>query len=334
MTATATRTKTPAKRPAPRKKKPARRGALHLFTPVLAAVVAAAGVATIYRVFVLSALGQEIDTAALRNSEVGHERAVEIMQRALNGTSLASLVLVCVAIALIGIIRRRADLAVAAAVMVVGANATSRLLKLRLPRPELDGYPMPNSFPSGHTTAAASVAFALVLVLPLAIRGLVSLIGAAYVAVIAVATVWAEWHRPSDTIAALLVVLAWGGLVTFFLRVRLRRREPGPVERPGRLATGLFVAGGALSALVAGVGLGAVVLSERVTPDLVSGRFAFLTGAAAITAAVAAVFLIWARLAAGDQPPLESSGPAARPKPSVSGARSEAPETTSKEVQP
>lgn len=307
----------PAKRPRP--PKPVSRSGVHMFTPLLTAILAAAGVAVIYRVFVLSALGQDIDTQALRNADVGHERAVQIMDRALNGTSLVSLVLVCVAIALIGIVRRRADLAVAAAIMVIGANVTSRLLKMRLERPDLDGSAMSNSFPSGHATAAASVAFALVLVLPLAVRGVVSLIGAGYVAVIAVATVWAEWHRPSDTIAALLVVLAWGGLMTFWLRVKNRRR-PGTIERANRLPTVLFVVGGTISALITGVGLGAVVLSERVTPDLVSGRFAFLTGAAAITAAVAAVFLLWVRLAAGDQPAADAP---------VSKARSE---TTPKEA--
>ena len=70
---------------------------------------------------------------------------------------------------------------------------------------------------------------------------MVALIGASYVTVIAVATVWAEWHRPSDTIAALLVVLAWGGLVSAVLRAR---PAPGPrrrVERPSRLATLLFL---------------------------------------------------------------------------------------------
>jgi membrane-associated phospholipid phosphatase len=306
MTAVATRTKPAAPRKTT-KRKPQHRSAFHVVTPLIAAVLAAAGVAAVHQIFVRSALGQEIDTTALRNSEVGHARAVEIMERTLNGTSLVSLVLVCVAIALIGVVRRRADLAIAAGVLVIGANATTQLLKTHLTRPELDGFPMPNSFPSGHTTAAASVAFALVLVLPAAVRGLVALIGAAYAAVIAVATVWAEWHRPSDTIAALLVVLAWGGLVTFWLRLRIRMRRPGPIERPSRLATALFVTGGALTLLVTGVGLGAVVLSERVWPELVSGRFAFLTGAVAICSGVAAVFLFWVRLAAGDQPAAETS---------------------------
>jgi membrane-associated phospholipid phosphatase len=267
---------------------------------VLVTAVAGAGVAVTYHLFVRTSLGQAVDTAALRGADVDHPRAVEIMSRTLNGTTLASLVLVCLAVAAIGVVRRRIDLAVGAALLVIGANVTTRLLKTRLDRPELDGFPAPNSFPSGHTTAAASVAFALVLVLPHAIRGMVALVGATYVMVIAVATVWAEWHRPSDTIAALLVALAWGALVVTVLR--LRRLRSGPVERPSRLATLLLLAAGAVASAAALLGLAAVAMSERVTPDLVSGRFAFLTGAAGITAVVAVTFLIWTRLAAGDQP--------------------------------
>ncbi len=273
--------------------------------PLFAAALAAAGVVVTYHLFVRTSLGQAVDTAALRGADVDHPRAVEIMSRALDGTTLASLVLVCLAVAAIGVVRRRIDLAVGAAALVLGANLSTRLLKLRLDRPELDGFPAPNSFPSGHTTAAASVAFALVLVLPHAIRGMVAMVGAAYVMVIAVATVWAEWHRPSDTIAAMFVALAWGALIVAVLRIR-RLRSAGTVERPNRLATLMFLLTGAVAAAAALVGLIAVAMSERVTPDLVSGRFAFLTGAAGITAVVAVTFLIWTRLATGDQP----AGPA------------------------
>ncbi len=280
---------------------PPSRGAWRVFAPLLAAALAAAGVAVTYRLFVRTTLGQQVDTAALRGADVDHPRAVEIMSRTLNGTTLASLVLVCLAVAAIGLVRRRIDLAVGAATLVIGANVTTRLLKIRLDRPELDGFAAPNSFPSGHTTAAASVAFALVLVLPSAIRGMVSLIGAAYVMVIAVATVWAEWHRPSDTMAAMFVVLAWGALAVTVLRIR-RLRRAGTVERAHRLSTLLFLVTGAVASAAALLGLIAVALSERVSPDLVSGRFAFLTGAAGITAVVAVTFLIWTRLATGDQP--------------------------------
>jgi hypothetical protein len=187
---------------------------------------------------------------------------------------------------------------------VLGANASVQLLKTRLPRPDLDDFPAPNSFPSGHTAAAASVAFALMLVLPHAVRGMVALIGAGYVTVIAVATVWAEWHRPSDSLAALLIVLAWSALAAFLVRVR-RLRVPGAAERPSRSATVLLLSAGAVTGAAGLLGLAAVVMSQRVTPDLVSGRFAFLTGCAGIAAAVAGAFLIWTRLATGeaDLPP-------------------------------
>ena len=278
---------------------PPARGFWHVAWPTVVAALAAAGVAVTYQVFVLRSLGQSVDTAALQGADVDHPRAVEIMDRALNGTTLVSLIGVCVAAAAIGMLRRRIDLAVGAAVLVIGANLTTQALKLRLDRPDLDGFPAPNSFPSGHTAAAASVAFALILVLPAAIRGLLALIGATYVAVIAVATVWAEWHRPSDTIAALLVVLAWGGVISAVLRAT-RLRSPVPAGHRTRFSTLVFLITTTVTTVAAVLGLIAVAMSERVTPDLVSGRFAFLTGAAGIVAAVAGTFLLWGRLAAGD----------------------------------
>jgi membrane-associated phospholipid phosphatase len=277
------------------------RGFWHVVAHAFIALLAAAGVVGVYLACVRTSLGQSVDTLMMQGADVEHERVVQVLERALNGTTLASLVLVCVSAAAIGFIRRRADLALAAGLLVIGANASTRLFKNRLPRPDLDGFPAPNSFPSGHTTAAASVAFALILVLPFAIRGTVALIGAAYVTIIAIATVWAEWHRPSDTIAALLVVLAWAAGASALIRAR-RARITGVTARPNRLAMLLFGGVGALAGLTGLLGIGAVVLSERVTPDLVSGRFAFFAGAAAITAAVAGVFAIWVRLAAGDRP--------------------------------
>jgi membrane-associated phospholipid phosphatase len=277
------------------------RGAGHLAAPLFAAVLTAATVAAIYLVFVRTSLGQVIDTLAMRGADVHHPKVVEVLNKALNGTTLVSLVLVCVVVAAIGILRKRIDLAVGAALMVVAANGSAQLLKDRLTRPNLDDFPAPNSFPSGHTAAAASVAFALILVLPYAVRGLVALIGAGYVTVIAVATVWAEWHRPSDTVAGLLIVLAWGALISCVLRM-LRYRRPGALARVNRVAKVPLLIVGALTGVVGVLGMGAVILSERVTADFVSGRFAFLAGSACITAAVAAIFLIWLRLAAGDQP--------------------------------
>lgn len=275
----------------------------HVAVPVVVALLATAGVVASYRFFVGTPVGQLVDTAAMRGADVDHPRVVAVLDRALNGTTLASLVLACLAAAAIGVLRRRVDVAVGAGLLVVGANLTTQLLKTRLDRPNLDDFPAPNSFPSGHTTAAASVAFALILALPHAVRGMVTLIGATYVAVIAVATVWAEWHRPSDTVAALLVVLAWGGLVAAVLRAG-RWRRTASRGRPTPLTTLLLTVVAMITAVAGFIGLAAMALSQHVTADPVAGRFAFLAGAAGITAAVAGCFVIWVRLAAG--------GPSAR----------------------
>ncbi|MFI5495677.1 phosphatase PAP2 family protein [Actinoplanes sp. NPDC051859] len=277
------------------------RGVAHVLAHAGVAVCAGTAVALVYYVCVRTSLGQSADTLVMRGADVHHPKIEDFLQRALDATTLVSLVAVCLAAAAIGVVRRRADLAVAAAVLVLGANLTTQLLKARLPRPVLDGFPAPNSFPSGHTTAAASVAFALILVLPFAIRGTLALAGAAYVTIIAIATVWAGWHRPSDTVAALLVVLAWSALASAFVRAR-RIRITGVAARPNRKAMLLFTVVGAISGGIALLGLGATALSELAAPDLVPGFLAFAAGVAAITAAVAGGFAIWVRLAAGDRP--------------------------------
>ena len=61
---------------------------------------------------------------------------------------------------------------VAAIVVVAGANLTTQVLKAVLEHARCKAFehgiqlPWPNSFPSGHTTAAASIAVALLLVAP------------------------------------------------------------------------------------------------------------------------------------------------------------------------
>src|SRR5690606_25579523 len=50
----------------------------------------------------------------------------------------------------------------------------------------------------------------LLIAVPRRWRPLVAVAGAAYTAATGVSTLVGQWHRPSDVVAAILVVLAWG----------------------------------------------------------------------------------------------------------------------------
>ncbi|WP_430784300.1 phosphatase PAP2 family protein [Actinoplanes sp. G11-F43] len=322
MTAVASRP-APAEKAPPEKKTPA--GRWHTFTPLLVAALAAAGAYAVHRLFIGTPLGQTIDTEALRGGDFDHPQVTEVLGRTLDGTRLVVLAGVCLLAAAFGVLRRRLDLAVASGFLVIAANVITQQLKAGLERPLLDGFPMPNSWPSGHATAAASAAFVLVLVFPRLMRGMVGLAGAAYVAIVSVATVWAEWHRPSDTIAALLIVLACGSLAVFFVRLR----RPGPsrsLQLPNRLVMGCLGGAAALAVATAVFGMASVAVSERAIPELVSGRFAFLTGAAGIVAATAVTFIVWVRLTAAEPAPTPATA-APTPAPSRGAATTRAART-------
>lgn len=223
-------------------------------------VAGSAGTWLCWRYFVDTREGQLIDDAALRGSVIGQNLLWQAAEPVLDIVSVSFVVLVLAAAALIAVMRRRWLLALQVTVLVGGANITSQALKHTvLERPHLadTGGALANSLPSGHTTVAASVAAALVLVVPRTIRPLVAVLAAAYTAATGIATVIGGWHRPSDAVAAVTVVLAWAGLtVTLTALVRPERHRPGPPAGSSTvLAAGTLGAAGALGGALAAMAL-------------------------------------------------------------------------------
>jgi membrane-associated phospholipid phosphatase len=180
------------------------------------------------RFFVLTEHGQKLDTVALTGNSIGRARIDELINTVLNAMSLVSVAIATAVLAFIALIRRRRGLALMVLLLIAGANATTQLLKQVIDRPNLgvdiERAAAGNSLPSGHTTVAASVAVALVLVLPPRTRAVGAVLAAGYAALAGVATLSAGWHRPSDAMAALLVVGGWTAAVSFIL-VLVQRRE-------------------------------------------------------------------------------------------------------------
>ncbi len=271
----------------------ARRGtAVWLAVLALAQTVA---LIVVWRTAVHTELGQWLDTVALTGNRIGQDRIDGPVNHILNAMSLVALLAATAVIGFIALIRGRVALAVTATLLVVGANLTTQALKYGLARPDLGIDPQRifagNSLPSGHATVAASFAVALVLVLPPTVRVLGALLGTGYAAAVGVATLSAGWHRPSDAIAAYLVVGVWaalGGLALLTMQRERAKVDPGDAHR---LAAVLLGTGGLLAVVAGGLALAWLADGPRIAPSAL-GRRPLLAGYAGGAAGIAGTMAI------------------------------------------
>ncbi|MFG2044172.1 phosphatase PAP2 family protein [Dactylosporangium sp. NPDC048998] len=266
------------------------------------AALEAAGAVAVWRFFVGTEHGQLLDYVAITGNSIGRSRVETLVHNTLNGISIVSLTAATIAIGFIALARRRVALAVGAVLLIGGANVTTQVLKALIYRPELGVDPeraaAGNSLPSGHTTIAASVAVALVLVLPAKARGPAAFLGTVFAALAGVATLSAGWHRPSDAVAALLIVGAWAAVASLFIVIAQRRHGGVSYGAPSTYTT-VFLT------LVSLVLLAGAALCMHLTDDVItrsvddlSRRRLFVAyaggalGIAGITALVVAAVLL------------------------------------------
>lgn len=260
------------------------------------ALVSAVLVWQVWRYFVATEQGQHLDQAALRGSDYGRGTLWAVAEPVLDVVSV-SFVVLGLGIAMgIALLRRRWGLAVQVAFVVVGSNITTQFLKKAvLDRPDLiGGWGVGNTLPSGHTTVAASVAVALLLVVPRAARPMIAVLGATYTAATGVSTLIGQWHRPSDVVAAVLVVTAWTALTLAFTPTSaLDRVPPGRSSSyPGSVVVGvLMLVGAAFAAVAAAWCLREVAPASWDMTDLAETT-AYVGGAFGVVAATAGAFAV------------------------------------------
>ncbi len=179
---------------------------------VAAPLAVAAGAVGVFVVVTLVALrtsgGQSLDHRAMTTVVAGGNAEVTVLSL-LGRVSIGAVLAVSVACVVLAIMRGRIRLAVAALVVIAGANLTTQVLKHVVLERSVFEFIGPNSLPSGHTTVVAGSVGALLLVAPRALRLVVVLPGAFAVMLTGASTVVAGWHRPADIVAALAVCLAW-----------------------------------------------------------------------------------------------------------------------------
>ncbi|GLY53017.1 hypothetical protein Lesp01_66730 [Lentzea sp. NBRC 102530] len=208
-------------------------------------MVAASGfvfAAIVYVLAVLTRAGQTIENAALRGADQDNVDEADAAWQALGQITIYSLAAAVVVVALIGVLRKRWDLTVAAVgVIVAGQLVVQALKRFVLPRPhlvEVTGDYAHNSLPSGHTTIAMTVLFAAIIVVPWKWRGVVLFFVLPWATAIGQYTLTAKWHRLSDTLAADGIALAVAALAAWWLQ---RRGSLQPYTGPRRIGRVVLV---------------------------------------------------------------------------------------------
>ncbi|WP_432993876.1 phosphatase PAP2 family protein [Dactylosporangium sp. CA-233914] len=257
--------------------------------PLLAMLGETAAFAAVRWFFVGTGTGQGLDRLALIGNRLGRGLLDGPLTGLLEAITVLSLGLATAAVAGIALLRGRTDLGVGAVVLIAGANATAELLKHAGHRAALDAAAGPtppvNTLPSGHTSVSASVAVALVLVLPPRARGPAALLGAGFAALTGAATVAVGWHRPSDAVASFLVVAGWASAVGLVLAC-LRSGEPGRPADPGeQRATRILTAWGVVLLAAGAVAL-ALTARALATPPGAHGRRTLLVAYAGSAAGI------------------------------------------------
>jgi membrane-associated phospholipid phosphatase len=277
-----------------------------LAAPIVAVATAAAGTYGLWWAFVTTATGQRLDHLAFLGSMIGSWRVSDEALRLLDTVSITAVAVVVGGVILVALLRRRWGLSLVAAAVVVGANVTSQLLKnLVFTRDDLiDLGPyngMVNSLPSGHTTVAASAAVGALLVVPPVLRAVTAALGVVMVTAFGFATLVGQWHRPSDTIAAVLVAAGWGfaGVIATRIGTRLHRSEVP--DRPDAFTVVLLLIG------ILGIGIaGAAGFADWRTPIEGATRanlfVAYLGGVAALAGVTAGCFGMLLRMVEASRP--------------------------------
>jgi membrane-associated phospholipid phosphatase len=168
--------------------------------------------------------------------------------------AVLALVLVSVAVA-----RRRPRHALVVVVVLAGANVTTQLLKplMTAARPADASSVAPLAgWPSGHSTAAMSLALCLVLVAPARWRPLAAAAGGVFAVAQAYGLLVMGWHYPSDVVGGFGVATGWLALALAAVGVATGRNEE---RRPG----GRTVFAPAAVAALAGAVLAAAAVALR-----------------------------------------------------------------------
>jgi membrane-associated phospholipid phosphatase len=176
------------------------------------AAVAAAVVALVYVVFVRTRWGQEVDDLAFEARAAVTPQTTSRTDRLLHAVTRDSLAVLGAVVVLLALAQRRIRLVFVVGGCLAGALLTTEALKhVLLTRPVfpgVGGWPH-NSYPSGHATIGMMLSLGIVMVSTSRTRRVATVVAAVAATAFGTAVLASGWHRPSDSVGAYGVALAW-----------------------------------------------------------------------------------------------------------------------------
>jgi membrane-associated phospholipid phosphatase len=259
--------------------------------PLLAALACLVGL-VVAGVLALAVPGAHERDAAMLHGFLGLDRpsvhrAIWFLAHLCDTLPYACAGLLCIAFAL-G--RRRGWRALAVAGLLAVTGVTTQLLKHALAQPRLEHW-LPeqvatNSWPSGHSTAAMTLALCAILAAPPALRASAAMLGGAFAVGVGYAVLVLGWHYPSDVLGGFLVAGLWTSLAVAVLH---RVEAPEPARRPvWEPLAGLAAGAGVVAAVVLGVRADTVALYTSERPTFAVGALTIALLAMALVTTVSA----------------------------------------------
>lgn len=269
-----------------------------------AAVVAAAFVALLVVAYG-SPGARWMDASALQGF-LGLQRPMvtPVIERVVTLGSATEVALIGGALAIVALARGRPRGALFVVALLALTSVSSQVLKSLLAYPRHEGmfagaHVSPAAFPSGHATAAMSLAIALVVVVPARLRPLAALVGMALALGVSFSIMALGWHLPSDVAGGFLLATGWALVLLAALRASAQifpeRTGRSRLAAASRSAVDRIAAIGLTAAAVAGAAAAVVVTAAVVVlrlPDLVGyaqNHTAFFVVAIALAMSAAAL---------------------------------------------
>jgi membrane-associated phospholipid phosphatase len=192
------------------------------------------------------------------------------------------------ALALIALIRGRWRVALAIPVLFVLTGATTESLKHLLASPRVDEWLGASqisaaSWPSGHSTAAMTMALCAVLAAPPRLRPTVAALGGAFAIAVAYAILTLGWHFPSDVFGGYLVAGTYV-LLAVALIAASEQRWPSRRGVEGATRTVDLLPALGVALLAAGAAIGLALARPHALVGYAASHTTFVAGALAIAA--------------------------------------------------